>query len=85
MERLARKVVERSNNAVYFTENPVNTNDGSKYNLAFCNTDKVFRDWDTQEEAIMGLNDIIREGKICDNGGLSNIEIQLKKPMEREM
>ena len=65
MESLACHV-ERKYNTLYFTENPPNAGKddglhGYKYFLLYKNTFRVFRKYKTQEEAIDGMTEILRE------------------------
>ena len=65
MESLACHV-ERKYNTLYFTENPPNAgiNDslhGYRYFLLFKNTFGIFRKYRTQEEAINGMTEILKE------------------------
>lgn len=65
MEALACHV-ERKYNALYFTENHPNAGKddslhGYKYFLLFKNTFGTFRKYKTQEEAIDGMTEILKE------------------------
>lgn len=65
MESLACHV-ERKYNTLYFTENPPNAGKdnslhGYKYFLLFKNTFGTFRKYRTQEEAIDGMTEILKE------------------------
>lgn len=64
MEKLGEQVNDNlgGGGVVKFTENPVNLQDYGKYFLEFHNTHKIVRKWDTQAEAIDGLEDIIENG-----------------------
>ena len=58
--------VERKYNTLYFTENPPNAgidDDLSEYRyfLLFKNTFGIFRKYRTQEEAINGMTEILKE------------------------
>lgn len=65
MESLACHI-ERKYNTLYFTENPPNAGKddglyGYKYFLLFKNTFGIFRKYNTQEEAIDDMTEILRE------------------------
>ena len=58
--------IERKHNTLYFTENHPNAGKdddlfGYKYFLLFKNTFGVFRKYRTQEEAIDGMTEILKE------------------------
>lgn len=58
--------IERKYNTLYFTGNPPNAGKdddlhGYKYFLLFKNTFGVFRKYRTQEEAIDGMTEILKE------------------------
>ena len=78
MEALACHV-ERKYNTLYFTENPPNAgiNDdlfGYRYFLLFKNTFGIFQKYKTQEEAINGMTEILKE----DPSKLIQLHSQLK-------
>ena len=65
MEALATQI-KRKYNTLYFTENPPNAGIDDnlfsyKYFLLFKNTFGVFRKYKTQEEAINGMTEILKE------------------------
>lgn len=65
MESLACQI-ERKYNTLYFTENHPNAGKdddlyGYKYFLLFKNTFGIFRKYKTQEEAINGMTEILKE------------------------
>lgn len=65
MEALATQI-KRKYNTLYYTENPPNAGidenlHGYKYFLLFKNTFGIFRKYKTQEEAINGMTEILKE------------------------
>lgn len=65
MEALATQI-KRKYSTLYFTENPPNAGKdddlyGYKYFLLFKNTFGIFRKYRTQEEAIEGMTEILKE------------------------
>ena len=77
MEALATQI-KRKYSTLYFTENPPNAGKdddlyGYKYFLLFKNTFGIFRKYRTQEEAIEGMTEILK-----DSTSLCAIHSQLK-------
>ena len=78
MEALACHI-ERKYNTLYYTENPPNAGiddslHGYKYFLLFKNTFGIFQKYKTQEEAINGMTEILKE----DPSKLIQLHSQLK-------